>query len=106
MSLYTSSSNFRFLSQGVAAAIQKRHLSDPACALGRDEAVGGIPTALKAATAPKPSRNILRVVFMVFLLSLLPAVPATEVYDKPLAKRKAKGNRSRLGHEFGAVEAP
>jgi len=90
MSLYTSSSNFRFLSQGVAAAIQKRHLSvDPACAFGRGEAVAGIPTALKAATAPKPSRNVLRVVFMVFLLSLLPALLATEVYDKPFAKHKA-----------------
>jgi hypothetical protein len=94
MSLYTSSSNFRFLSQGVAAAIQKRHLSvDPACALGRGEAVAGIPTALKAATAPKPSRNVLRVVFIVFLLSLLQPFLATEVYDKPLAKRKARGNR-------------
>src|SRR5215469_10174478 len=72
MSLYTSSSNFRFLSQGVAAAIQKRHLlADPVCAPGRGEAVAGIPTALKAAAAPRPSRNVLRVVSMVFLLSLL-----------------------------------
>jgi hypothetical protein len=104
MSLYTSSSNFRFLSQGVAAAIQKRHLLvGPACAPGRGEAVAGIPTTLKAAAAPKPSRNVLRVV-MLFLLSLLSRFPATEVYAKPLAKRKAKEIISPTTHAVIAAD--
>src|SRR5579864_7374904 len=73
MSLYTSSSNFRFLSQGVAAAIQKRHLPvGPACAVtAHAEAPARSPTAPTAATAPKPSRNVLRVVSIVYLLSRL-----------------------------------
>src|SRR5262249_49795388 len=63
MSLYKSSSNFRFLSQGVAAAIQKRHLSPGAAGFGGGAATdAGNPTALSALTAPRPSRNVLRVV--------------------------------------------
>src|SRR5579864_557926 len=75
MSLYKSSSNFRFLSQGVAAAIQKRHLvAGPACAVTvHAEVPALVPTAPRAATAPKPSRNVLRVVSIVSLPLLLPA---------------------------------
>src|SRR5437764_8581661 len=66
MSLYKPSSNFRFLSQGVAAAIQNKHLS---CVAGTGAAgvvaPDGIPITLRAAAAPKPSRNVLRVVSIV-----------------------------------------
>src|SRR5579863_7597187 len=63
MSRYKPSSNFKFLSQGVAAAIQKRHFSVDACAeAGFAVAPAGIPTALRAATAPRLSKNVLRVV--------------------------------------------
>jgi hypothetical protein len=73
MSRYTPSSNLRLLSQGVAAAIQNRHLSlDPvspagptlACA-GRGMATVGVPATLRAAVAPNASKKVLRVVSIV-----------------------------------------
>src|SRR5215471_10779999 len=65
MSLYRPSSNFRLLSQGVSAAIQKRHFSEPAgAAVARVLSPGDSPTAPRAATAPNPPRNVLRVVFI------------------------------------------
>src|SRR5882724_4010480 len=66
MSLYKASSNFKFLSQGVAAAIQKRHLS--AGAAGRGTTLVDTSTTLRALIAPKPSRNVLRVVSIIFPL--------------------------------------
>src|SRR5260370_35543787 len=94
------SSNFRFLSQGVAAATQNRHLpftparlpatpgtvlTGPAPALHPPLGVGGMPdigAALvldlppapaatpRAAAAPMDSRNILRVVRMILYLRI------------------------------------
>src|SRR5438552_5792711 len=71
MSLYRPSSNFRFLSQGVAAAIQKRHFSVDAGGVmaGPDAALAGIPTTPRAAAAPKVSKNVLRVVSMIHPLA-------------------------------------
>src|SRR6266700_454755 len=64
MTLCKPSSNLKFLSQGVAAAIQKRHLSAEAAGAvaGHDAVLVDIPTALRAAVAPIPSRKVLRVV--------------------------------------------
>src|SRR5579859_3373164 len=89
MSLYKPSSNFKFLSQGVAAAIQKRHLSAEGggATAGQDAAPAGNPTTPRAATAPKPSKNVLRVVSISTPRDLRSCQPA-EVYGKGFGKCK------------------